>query len=70
MLRFRVPDMKCGGCAKGVTRAITSLDQSSKVEIDLEGKEVTILSSLGEDAVVSALERAGFAVERRPAPGS
>jgi copper chaperone len=62
--------MKCGGCAKGVTRAIKSLDQSSKVEIDLEGKEVTILSSLGEDAVVSALERAGFAVERRPAPGS
>ncbi|WP_046863420.1 heavy-metal-associated domain-containing protein [Microvirga massiliensis] len=68
MLRFRVPDMKCGGCAKGVTRAITGLDPTSDVEIDLDTKEVTIVSSLEEDAVASALERAGYAVERRPAP--
>ena len=67
MLRFRVPDMKCGGCAKGVTRAITGLDPSSKVEIDLDAKEVIVVSSLEEDAVASAGERAGYAVERRSA---
>ena len=66
MLRFRVPDMKYGGCAKGVTRAITSLDPSSEVEIDLDAREVTVVSSLEEDAVASALERAGYSVERRP----
>jgi copper chaperone len=70
MLRFRVPGMKCGGCAKAVTHTIAALDPSSKIEIDIDidAKEVTVTSSFNEHVISSALEEAGYPVEERPMP--
>jgi copper chaperone len=68
MLKFRVPGMKCGGCAKAVTHAIAAIDPSSKIEIDIDAKEVTVASSFDEHVISLALEEAGYPVEGRPMP--
>jgi copper chaperone len=68
MLKFRVPGMKCGGCAKAVTHAIAAIDPSSKIEIDIDAKEVTVTSSFDEHVISSALEEAGYPVGERLMP--
>lgn len=41
-IQYRVENMRCGGCAKRVTQALTSKDGVSNVSVDMEKKVVTI----------------------------
>ncbi|MGC1301873.1 MAG: heavy-metal-associated domain-containing protein [Caulobacteraceae bacterium] len=60
MQRFSVPEMNCGGCVRGVTRAITGLDPEAVVEADLEAKTIAVSSRSDGAAIVEALKTAGF----------
>ena len=59
-MQFQIENMTCGGCAKGVTKAIHSVDPQARVDIDLTHKRVRIVSLADQTAVAAALESAGF----------
>jgi len=65
MVRFRIPNMTCGGCAKGVTATVREVDPGAEVQIDLDQREVTIGSrTAGAEALDRALRDAGWKSER------
>jgi len=66
MLRFRVPNMTCGGCAKSVTKALQSVDPTARIETDPAAREVRIDTSADEQALLCVLEEAGYPAARRP----
>lgn len=61
MYHFDVPNMKCGGCAKRVERAVKSKDASDEVSADVENRRVTVASSVPHAEVAAAMEEAGYA---------
>ncbi len=69
MLRFSVPTMACGGCAKRVTRAIQGVDAEAKIETDTAVREVRV-ERVGADetALLAALKAAGYPAELRLEP--
>jgi len=60
MLRFHIPNMTCGGCAKSVTRALLSVDPLARIETDPPTHEVRVESTLDVNALRSVLSEAGY----------
>ncbi|MGE7955616.1 heavy-metal-associated domain-containing protein [Pseudomonas sp. NPDC089530] len=60
MLRFHIPNMTCGGCAKSVTRALLSVDPQARIETDPPTREVRVESTLDANALRSVLSEAGY----------
>jgi copper chaperone len=58
-LQFKVPSMKCEGCADAVTEAIQSLDAGAKVEIDVDSKAVAAETDASVEAVREAIAAKG-----------
>lgn len=63
-MRFHVDNMECEGCARGVARAIATVDPDAKVHADLPTRNVTIESALPADVFSQALHRAGYFVTK------
>jgi copper chaperone len=62
-LTLSVPGMTCGHCEAAVTRHVSDLAGVEQVEVDLSAKLVTVRGSdLDRDAVVEAIDEAGFDV--------
>ena len=61
-MRFHIPNMSCGGCARGVTRAIESVDPDAHIVIHQDRREVELASDLLHARFVSALGAAGYPV--------
>ena len=59
--RFPIQGMNCGGCVKGVIRALESVDGVEVVEVEV-GHAVVRLDPATHGAVVNAIEDAGFDV--------
>jgi len=59
-MEFTVADMSCGGCASAISRAITKLDATARVQVDVAAKLVKVESLLEQGQVASAIEGAGF----------
>jgi copper chaperone len=68
MLALTIPDMTCGGCVKSVTRAIQTLDAKARIEADLESHLVSVETTAETNAVIAALETAGYTPSLRPSP--
>lgn len=60
MLRFHIPNMTCGSCAKSVTKVLQSVDSEARIEIDSRDREVRVDSVACESKFLAALERAGY----------
>ena len=60
MLKLHIPNMNCGGCARGVTAAIRSVDAEARVEPDLLARTIMVETKLPEATVRQALAEAGF----------
>jgi copper chaperone len=60
LLRFHIENMSCGGCAKAVTKIITTLDPKAEVDADTPSKTVTIQTSASQDEVQRALAKGGW----------
>ena len=62
---LRVRGMSCGGCARGVERALSALSGVEWVEVDLDAGTARMEVSEGFqiDAAVEAVRRAGCDVE-------
>lgn len=61
MLSLHIPNMNCGGCARGVSAAIRAVDGEARVETDLLARTIAVETSLPETVVREALTEAGFA---------
>ena len=60
MLDLTIPDMTCGGCARGVTAAVKSVDPTAELVIDVATHKVQVKTSASADAVKKAVVEAGF----------
>ena len=63
-MNFTVPDMDCGGCVRSITEAIHKIDPAAKVEADLSTKLVSVGGTAEAAVYASAIESAGFDVEK------
>ncbi|ENX05734.1 heavy-metal-associated domain-containing protein [Acinetobacter courvalinii] len=59
-MEFHVENMTCGGCARGVTRAIQAVDTNAKVITDPPNRSVKVETTASQQQVVEALSEAGF----------
>jgi copper chaperone CopZ len=59
-MQFHIEDMTCGGCARGVTKAIQSIDPSAEVRADPPSRSVQVTSSATREQLEAALREAGF----------
>ena len=58
---FSVEGMSCGKCAARVTRAIEAQAPGARVEVDLEGKRVTVAPAVADaQALAHAITEAGY----------
>lgn len=60
MLKFEVKDMSCGHCAGSITRAIKEVDPQADVNVDLDGKVVSINTNADAAKIKNAIDEAGF----------
>jgi copper chaperone len=61
MITLHIPNMNCGGCARGVTAEIREVDASAQVDPDLQGRTVAVQSTKLEARLRQVLADAGFA---------
>lgn len=62
MYELQVEGMTCGGCVRGVTRSVQSIDSNARVDVDLAAKKVRIDTQASLDAVTLAISEAGYPV--------
>lgn len=60
MIRFEIPSMTCGGCARSVTTAIQGIDAQAKVETDIPGKSVYVESRADKNLLIKAIREVGY----------
>jgi len=63
MQRYRVANMECGGCAKGVAAALREVDPSLVPEFDVPAREMRLAAALPPASILAALTAAGWQVE-------
>jgi copper chaperone len=66
MHRFRIANMNCGGCAKGVTASLRQLDPRAEIDIKLDTREASVTSAMDTASLERALRDAGWQTERIP----
>ncbi|MBL8258778.1 MAG: heavy-metal-associated domain-containing protein [Candidatus Competibacteraceae bacterium] len=59
-MQFHIENMTCGGCARGVTKAIQSVDPTAEVTADPPRRQVQVKSSAAQEKIEAALREAGF----------
>lgn len=60
MLDLTLPNMTCGGCARGVTAAIKALDAAAELQFDVPARKVKVTTTASAEAVTRAVTHAGF----------
>ena len=60
MIQLNVDDMTCGRCVDAVTRAIKTVDPQAHVQVDLDGKQVTVQGARSAGELIRALGHAGY----------
>jgi copper chaperone len=63
MVRFTVPGMTCGGCARSILNAILGIDAQARVETDIPARQVSIASRANRATLVAAMREAGYEAE-------
>ncbi len=62
-LTLSVPGMTCGHCEAAVKQEVGAVSGVTDVAVDLESKDVVVTGTeLDRDAVVAAIDEAGFDV--------
>lgn len=59
-MEFQIKNMSCGGCARGVTRAIQSVDANAQVAADPPKRTVKVMTSATRAQIEATLTEAGF----------
>lgn len=64
MSRFSVPEMSCGHCTAAIEKQIKTADGAATVACDLTDRTVTVGSTLSAEAVIAAMQKAGYEATR------
>lgn len=59
-MQLRIENMTCGGCVRGVTKAIQSVDPAAQVAADPDMRMVVVTTQSADRDVLGALEKVGF----------
>lgn len=60
-MQFHIETMTCGGCVRGVTKVIQSIDPKAEVKADPATHLVEVTTSAPRETLSAALTDAGFA---------
>jgi len=61
MIKLKIEGMTCGHCVKAVTAALSEVPGVDKVvDVSLEQKEATVSGTPQPEALVGAIEEAGY----------
>jgi copper chaperone len=60
-MQFHIETMTCGGCARGVTKAIQSVDPTAEVKAYPETRLVEVTTTAPRERLAAVLADAGFA---------
>ena len=62
---FRVPTIRCGGCAETITQALNRIDGVEAVDVDVQAKTVAVDHEprTARETLETALATAGFPAE-------
>lgn len=63
MVRFKVPGMTCGGCARSITKAIQSVDPAAKIATNVPDRLVTVETAANEQSLAAVIREAGYEAE-------
>jgi len=59
-MQFHIENMTCGGCVRGVTRAIQNVDPQAQVDADPPSRKVEVTTSASREQIEAALREADF----------
>ena len=59
-MQFHIENMTCGGCVRGVTKAIQSVDPAAQVSADLATHKVDVITTMPRLNLQVILADAGF----------
>ncbi|HEX8054609.1 MAG TPA: heavy-metal-associated domain-containing protein [Thermoleophilaceae bacterium] len=59
---YSVPGVSCGHCSTAITAELTQVAGVEGVDVDLDAKTVTVRGEVSRDAVVAAIDEAGYDV--------
>jgi len=59
-MELLIPRLNCGGCVRGVTRAVQTVDPAAEVACDLQTQRVSIRSDADPDAILAGLAEVGY----------
>ena len=60
MQTFHIQNMTYGGCVRGVTRAIQSVDPAARVHADVPARRVQVVSDQPREIVEATLTKSGY----------
>lgn len=59
-MQFHIENMTCGGCVRGVTRAIQAVDPQAEINADPPTRKLEVKTSASQEQIEAALNDAGF----------
>lgn len=62
-LKLSVPNIACNDCAATITESIHVMEPDAKVDVDVQGKTVTVESAASEESIKQAIVAAGYTIE-------
>jgi len=63
MIALTIPKIRCEGCVASVEKAIHSVDATAAIKADIETRRVEVTTEANRQALLSALEAAGYPAE-------
>ena len=59
---YRVPGINCGHCRSAITEELSEVAGVTEIDVDIEGKTVTVAGHAAAAEVRAAIEAAGYEV--------
>lgn len=60
---YSVPGISCGHCKTAIEGEVSKVPGVSRVEVDIDAKTVEVDGDAADDAIVAAIDEAGYEVE-------
>ena len=60
MYQIEVENIKCGGCANSIEKALLTLEKIDKVTVDIENSTIIIIGDADRQQVIDKLAELGY----------
>ena len=61
-ITYNVPDISCEHCKRSIEGEVSQLEGVASVDVDVQAKTVTVTGELDEQAILNAIDEAGYEV--------